>query len=84
MATYELPRRMVWSRVASGALAGGLVSVAGMVGALLITLPYVSPAERHLECVTLDRPAERQRLDYREAGAPARQAMMFCIERPVP
>ena len=84
MATYELPRRMVWSRVASGALAGGLVSAAGMVGALLVALPYVSPTERRLECVTLDRPADRRRLDYREAGAPERRVVMYCAERPVP
>ena len=80
MTTYE--PRMVWSRVASGALAGGLVSVAGMVGALLVALPYVAPSDRRLECVSIERPADRQPSSYRRAGhEPDRRIDLYCSER---
>lgn len=80
MTTYE--PRLVWSRVASGALAGGLVSAAGMVGALLVDLPYVAPSERRLECVSIELPADRPAASYRRAGhEPERRIGLYCSER---
>lgn len=72
------PPRLIWSRVASGALAGGLVAAVAVAGALAVALPKAAPQDRRLECVALEHVGGRQAVAL--TPAPERRVLLYCKE----